>query len=207
MTGKPTADDYRWFGEQYEDWAVAYCATYVQGITPGELLRTLGADATERFTGAGRLRALTGAHDPDDARCFVGATSLGDWSVMMEYNGFVGVTDKIVTPLSRGRTVVSHYSNENGAHRFCWWVDGTLRLDFDALFADCREGSHPDALLADMAECGFDLSDEDERGVPGWHDTIDPSFALAERITGIRVTPELLTSAPYVCGLRANPWP
>ncbi|MFF9485404.1 DUF6461 domain-containing protein [Streptomyces sp. NPDC014676] len=32
------------------------------------------------------------------------------------------------------------------------------------------------------------------------------SFALAERITGIRVTPEPLTSAPYGCGLGAHPW-
>ncbi|WP_424867435.1 DUF6461 domain-containing protein [Streptomyces sp. SAI-229] len=31
-------------------------------------------------------------------------------------------------------------------------------------------------------------------------------FVLAERVTGIRVTPEPLTSAPYGCGLGAHPW-
>lgn len=208
MTDEPTADDYRWITEQHEDWMDAYCVTYVQGIAPGELLRALGADAAERITGVGRLRELTMAYDLDDQRFFVGVTSLGDWSVMVEHNGFLGATDEAVLPLSRGRTVVSHHRNANGLHRFCRFVDGTLRLDFDALFADCREGSHPDELLADMRECGFDLTGEgggdDARG--RGYATVDASFALAERITGIRVTPELLTSAPYVCGLSANPW-
>ncbi|WP_399887268.1 DUF6461 domain-containing protein [Streptomyces sp. BBFR51] len=207
MTDKPTAADYLWITEQYEDWMEAYCVTYVQGIAPGELLRTLGADLTERITGVSRLPELTAAHIEEDERFFVGATSLGDWSVMVEYNGFLGATDEALQPLSAGRTVVSHYRNANALHRFCWFADGTLRLDFDALFADSREGGDPDGLLADMAECGFDLTGENDDDTHGWgYSTVNASFALAERLTGIRVTPRLLTSATYVCGLSANPW-
>ncbi|MFH8442545.1 DUF6461 domain-containing protein [Streptomyces sp. NPDC018026] len=206
MTDKPTADDYRWITEQHEDWVDAYCVTYVGTIAPGELLRALGADPAERITGVSRLAELTLAHDEDDQRFFVGATAVGDWSVMVEHNGFLGATDEAVGPLSRGRTVVSHYRNANALHRFCWYVDGTLRLDFDALFADSREGSAPDGLLADMAECGFDLTGEDDTPAHWAHTTVHPSFALAERLTGIRLTPQTLTAAPYLCGLSANPW-
>lgn len=49
-----------------------------------------------------------------------------------------------------------------------------------------------------MTEAGFDLSDEDGDGDDK---PIAATFALAERLTGVRVTPDLLENARYACGI------
>ncbi|MFJ9149542.1 DUF6461 domain-containing protein [Streptomyces sp. NPDC102270] len=75
------------------------------------------------------------------------------------------------------------------------------------LFADARYGSHPDELLTEMRESGFDLTEREEDGD---HDAYDStltgaSFALAHRLTGIRLTPELFATAEFLCGVAPVP--
>ncbi|WP_455353202.1 DUF6461 domain-containing protein [Streptomyces sp. SYSU K217416] len=197
MPDTTTAADYAWLNEQYEDLMEAYCITLVQGLAPEELLRALGAEPGVRITG------VTGLREPSYDVCgheqlFVGAASVGGWSLMVEYNGYLGVRDEAMLPVSRGRTVVSHFRNVNAVDHFCWYQDGTTRLHFEPLFAYYRDGSHPDELLTEMRESGFDLNDADDRDYDGH---TEAAFALAHRITGIRLTPELFASAEFVCGL------
>ncbi|MFJ4933278.1 DUF6461 domain-containing protein [Streptomyces pseudovenezuelae] len=115
------------------------------------------------------------------------------WALMVEFNGYLGVTDALMRPLSPGRRVVSHFLDVNAVDGFRWYEDGDLRLGFQPLFADERYASRPDELLAEMRESGLDLTERDE---DGGHDDYyasltGASFALAHRLTGIRVTPEL----------------
>ncbi|MFD7326263.1 DUF6461 domain-containing protein [Streptomyces sp. NPDC059875] len=201
MADTTTAADYAWLSDQYEDLMEAYCITLVQGLTPDELLRSLGAESGVRITGVAGLR------EPSYDVCgheqlLVGTASLGSWSLMVEYNGYLGVTDGAMLPVSRGRTVVSHFRNVNAVDHFCWYEDGATRLHFEPLFAYHRDGSHPDELLTEMRESGFDLSDDDDRDFDGH---TEAAFALAHRITGVRLTPELFASAEFICGLAPAP--
>jgi hypothetical protein len=118
-------------------------------------------------------------------------------SLMIEYNGYLGVTDTAMLPLSRGRTVVSHYSNVNAADAFSWYCDGTVRVQFEPLFAHCRWGSHPDELLAEMRQAGFQRADGPDSSYDGH---TEAAFALAHRLTGVAVTSDLFATADFQCG-------
>ncbi|MDT0342857.1 DUF6461 domain-containing protein [Streptomyces litchfieldiae] len=192
-----TAADYAWLTEQYEDLLEAYCVTLVQGLGPEELLTALGAEPAGRITGVSGLAEPSFEHD----RSFVRVAAVDDWSLMVEYNGYLGVTDKAMLPVSQGRTVVSHFRNVNAVDHFCWYRDGAVRLHFEPLFAYDRDGSHPDELLTEMRDLGFALSDEEEPDP----DHTEAAFALAHRITGIRLTPGLFASAEFRCGLATVP--
>jgi hypothetical protein len=201
MTDTSTAADYAWLEEQYPHLLEAYCVTLVRGLSPDALLKALGAEPGERLTGVAELNGP--AYDEwESDELFVGITSVGDWSLMVEYNGFLGVGIETMLPVSRGRTVVSHYRNINAVDHFYWHEDGVTRLHFEPLFPHHRDGSHPDELLADIRESGFDLSTEDDRSFDGH---TEAAFALAERITGVRLTPELFASAEFVCGRVPEP--
>ena len=204
MSGTTTAADYAWLEERYENLMQAYCITLVRGLTPEELLRELKAEPGPRITG---VDGLCGPSYEVDApsRLSVGATRVGDWSLMVEFNGYLGVMNGAMIPLSRGRTVVSHFLNVNAVDDFCWYEDGSLRLHFQPLFAYERHGTHPDELLEHMRESGFDLIEHDEDDERDYEGLTGASFALAHRITGIRLTPELFESAEFTCGIAPVP--
>lgn len=204
MTGMTTAADYAWLEERYEFLMEAYCVTLVRDITPEELLDRLGTEGRTRLVGVEALG------DPSydisvPSRLFVGATAVGDWTLMVEFNGHLGVSNAAMLPLSRGRTVVSHFRNVNAVDDFCWYEDGELRLHFQPLFAHDRDGTHPDELLVEMRESGFDLTEYDEDDDRDYEGLTGAPFALAHRLTGIRLTPELFESAEFLCGLARVP--
>ncbi|MFI6014350.1 DUF6461 domain-containing protein [Streptomyces sp. NPDC051243] len=204
MTGTTTAADYAWLQERYPHLTEAYCVTLVRAIAPEALLTELKAEPQSGLTG---VDALVGPcydawEDHGGDRQFVGVTAVGDWSLMVEFNGYLGVTEEAMLPVSRGRRVVSHFRNVNAVDHFYWFEDGDTRLHFEPLFACTRDGSHPDELLTQMRESGFDLRDTDDRD---YGDHTEAAFALAHRLTGIRLTPELLDKAEFVCGLAPLP--
>ncbi|MEV3926650.1 DUF6461 domain-containing protein [Actinomadura coerulea] len=83
--------------------------------------------------------------------------------------------------------VVSHYRNINAVTLFHWWEDGELRTQFE--WPVHRSGSSPDALVQTMAEVGFDLV--------GGSSDVAGNLALAEELTGVRITADLLDTSPY----------
>lgn len=199
-----TATDYTWLDEQHAVLMEAYCITLVRGITPGELLHALGAEPDIRVTGVEALRQPTfdswDEHDGDPA--FVGVAAVGDWSLMVEYNGYLGVTDEAMLPVSHGHTVVSHFRNVNAVDHFNWYEDGDIRLHFEPLFPYARNGSHADELLTEMRESGFDLSEDDDRN---YQQHTEAAFALAHRLTGVHLTPELFASLEFTGALAPLP--
>jgi Family of unknown function (DUF6461) len=204
----PTAADYAWVGQWIEELSETYCLTLARGLTPALLLDRLGAQiwAPSRASAEMSLRSFDG-WDEYAAR-FIGATTVhgadADWALGLEVNSFRGVTPAAIVSLSAGTRAVSHHRDTEAVRDFYWAEDGDIRLYFQAGSPAWREGSTPDALTDEMRLAGFDLREDAE-----WDEETDVSteaaFALAEHLTGVRLTPELLDESVYLWGVAPEP--
>ncbi|MET7381705.1 DUF6461 domain-containing protein [Streptomyces sp. NPDC005526] len=71
-----------------------------------------------------------------------------------------------------------------------------LRLWFEPTFPDDRWGTTPDELLDVMHGIGFHFGEDSLEP-----DLSEPAaFALAEHLSGIAITPELLRNTEFTCG-------
>ncbi|XVQ13211.1 DUF6461 domain-containing protein [Spirillospora sp. CA-255316] len=218
-----TAADYAWFEESFPDLAEAYCLTLVRGLSPPQVLARLGARTNGPYvTGVERLPALD--LRPDEF--LVGVTVIEDvppapapnvpdgqdvpdghdvsgtarsWALAVEPNGSLGVTEEAIVPLSAGTRLVSHFCDVNGHDQFYWLEDGEVRAWFEPLFPHHREGGAADTLPAAMRSAGFDIGGDNSDF------SVAAAFALAEHLTGVRVTPELLRESSFLCGLAPRP--
>lgn len=171
-----------------------HCVTLLSDIEPDAVITALGASTIAHADGIDAVVARTverwdAGYRPDEA--IIAVTDAGPgWALIAEVNGYLGVTEAAMEPLSGGRTVVSHFRNINSVSRFHWWRDGRLLLDVDLLFPDERLGAEPDAL-GDLQDLGADLT--------------AAGFVLAERITGVSCTPELFERAGFTVAIAALP--
>ncbi|MFF3849100.1 DUF6461 domain-containing protein [Streptomyces sp. NPDC002328] len=202
-----TAADYGWIrsSSSFFDFALqnGYTMTLVRGVTPAELFTV--AEAEPRGTCAG-LTELIERHkeslsDWDDwpesflAGAFTVPGAGGDWTLALDLGGDLGTRPSIMEALSAGTRAVSHSSNGGKPmHFFHWYEDGELRTTFES--PAHRTGSTPDALNAVMRELGLNPSGDEDADV----DTKAAVLALTERLTGVRVTEELLAGAEYRTG-------
>jgi hypothetical protein len=195
------AEDYRWFTQECRLYPT-YCLTLVQGLEVAEALRRIQTETMDRATGLSELIDLAQKNTywdgRNNGRYYIGATQLDGWTLLVEENGFLGVRPEVIRPLSAGTVVVSHYGGVDGEDEFCWMVDGDLRLNFEPLFPYGRSGSEPDSMVEVMKEVGFDLRRGADRDY-SMH--TEATMALAEYLTGVRLTAELLDAADYLCGL------
>jgi hypothetical protein len=134
----------------------------------------------------------------DNARQFIAMTTVGDWTLLIEPNGYLGVTEEKALPASAGTRWVSHFVNINGLESFLWAEDTVKRLTFEPGFPDHRWGTSPDELLDAMHHSGFQFWDETSDTAEFL--ATEAAFALAEHLTGVRITPELLRDTTFVCG-------
>jgi hypothetical protein len=197
-----TAADYTWFEERPAGLSESCCLTLVRGLAPGEFLGRLDAQPDRDRIGVETLfepsMKLWDSY-PDSGLLIGVATVRGDgggWSLGVEFNGYLGVTEEVIVRLSAGTRAVSYYRHNEAVDRFCWAEDRQIRLAFSPFDPLDRNGSTPDALLDTMRAVGFDLSEEGEdEHYP------EATLALAERLTGVRITPELLEEASFACGI------
>ncbi|MFD3776351.1 DUF6461 domain-containing protein [Streptomyces sp. NPDC058612] len=196
-----TAADYMWFGEDFPDLAESYCVTLVHNVPPDELLIRLGGQSAPEVNGVDAL--VDTAYDlwgPSITRTYFGMTTLGPWTPMIEPNGWHGVNEERALPASAGTRWISHYDNvsANNDGSFLWAEDTELRLRFELREADYLTGTRAGDLVDVIRRLGFAFSEEptetdDNLAVPA-------AFALAEHLTGIRITPALLQDTTFICG-------
>jgi hypothetical protein len=194
-----TASDYRWF-EADSDLTKGFCFTWVRRLSPQQVLGRLGAKELQRVD----WQQLVGAGDgqrPGADRFFFGTARIGEWSLIVEDNGSLGVTDGLVRPLSKGTTLVSYHRTGDGRGRFLVLADQDVRLDFDPLDPGRRRGRGADALAAVIDDAGFRYAttirlSED----PVYYRTfcMEAAFALAERLSGVALTLDLLRTRTYL---------
>jgi hypothetical protein len=201
-----TAADYRWFEEKPAGLSGAYCLTLVRGLKPIEFLQRLSARLEQQRVGVNALfePSMTFWEDYPQAGLLIGVTQVpgsdAEWALGVEVNGFLGVSEELNVPLSAGTLLVAHSRNIELADRFYWVEDQDIRLYFEPRSSCYRFGSTPDALTAVMGQVGFDLREDGEDEQP-----TGAALALAEYLTGVRVTPELLEEATCTCGVVAVP--
>ncbi|NRQ38497.1 hypothetical protein HII36_42725 [Nonomuraea sp. NN258] len=194
-----TAADYAWFTfgrfiyDEYTDLREAYCFTLVRGLTPEQVLTRTGAESLPPMG----LKELIGAGVSDLGRPrsgyshFFGIVPVDDWAFIVEPNGFMGVQPGMAGRLSAGTRLVSHYLNVNGQEDFLWMEDGQERLALEPSFSDIDSFTKWEEEFAEIARhVEFDAAHSSE------------SFlAMAEYLTGVKVTPELLEQSTYQCGV------
>ncbi|MEU8920229.1 DUF6461 domain-containing protein [Kitasatospora sp. NPDC048545] len=207
------ATDYAWFEQRYPVLGEAYCLTHVQGISADELLRRFDALSGREVTGLDAVVTAWEVFDDgededaeallgeDDDRLLVAVTELDGWALAIEPYGYLGGLHEVVPRLTDGTRLVSHFRNVNAEDSFHWWEHGRCRLHFEPLFADQRHGSDADAtgIPELLTACGFDLAGERN----GLH--TEAAFALAERLTEVRLDAERLEAATFRLGYAPRP--
>ncbi|MEU1729395.1 DUF6461 domain-containing protein [Nonomuraea sp. NPDC005692] len=172
------------------------CYVYVQGITPSDVIARLGARA-EKFTSMTQSDVFnTSFASPSTSHRFIAATAIGDWTLLVDPGGSLGMAEEVIMPLSAGTRLVSHFFLSIKAIDYFFWIENSeLRFCFIA-----QEGYAPDVPdeLADtMAVVDSVYPDADP------HE--GPMFILAEELTGITMTPQLLEESTYLCGAVPSP--
>ena len=198
------AQDFTWFEEACPTLAVAYCLTLVRDLSPGEALTCFGVTSRRGTASLAELEEhAEQAWSEGEDQMVVGATSVYGWTLLVEPNGYLGVTETLLRSASRGTVTISHFQNVNAVGLFTWAVDGDLRVSFDPLFCEERYGSQPDALLAEMTEAGFDPHGDPDDEVAEL--TSEAAFALAANLSGVRLTPVTLNESIYTLGWATRP--
>lgn len=117
-----TIADYSWWRTWRPEWADGHCVSLVSDISADSLIASLGADAVAQVSGIDALNQRTVEHwddGYDPSQQMLGAADIaGGWALLAEINGFVGVTERLMGPVSVGRTIVSHFRNINAAYRW-----------------------------------------------------------------------------------------
>ncbi|MEV4947860.1 DUF6461 domain-containing protein [Streptomyces sp. NPDC053755] len=194
-----TGADYAWFENDFPDIAEAYCFTLVRGLSPAELiLRLEGREETPMRGISAVVDATFAQYELEDGdRQMVAVTTVGAWTLLIEPNGYLGVTEERALPASAGTSWISHFVNINAVGTFLWAEDQALRLCFDPMFPEERWGTTPDELLDVMVGIGFHVEDDAPESD---EDLSSPAaFALAEHLTGVAITPELLLDTTFTC--------
>ncbi|GAA2651321.1 hypothetical protein Adu01nite_66540 [Paractinoplanes durhamensis] len=164
------------------DFGEGYCFTWVRGLVPQQVIKRLDGKELERIS----WEQLVGSGDgqqPPSFQYFVGIARVDDWSLIVEDNGDLGVTDEIVRPLSAGTTVIAHQRGADGHGRFLQVSDGAVVLDFDPIA--------PATVTTEMAAAGFAPGIDADTSMAA-------AFALAERLTGEEMTKLLLITRTYL---------
>ncbi|MEV7024016.1 DUF6461 domain-containing protein [Kitasatospora sp. NPDC093558] len=209
------ATDFTWFAERYPVLDEAYCLTHVQGIGADELLRRFDAAPGREVTGLDAVVAAWETFDDgedetaralfdDDEyadRLLVAVTELDGWALAVEPYGYIGSLWDVLPRLADGTRAVAHFRNVNAVDHFNWWEGTTRRLHFEPLFPGERDGSDADApgIPELLTACGFRL-DDTNAGV-----NTESAFALAERLTDVRIDAERLEAATFRIGYAPVP--
>jgi hypothetical protein len=157
-----------------------FSLAFVRGVDPLDAMRRAGGlpDTLAERT-PGQIAEL---HDYDHGYPeVVSALALGEWTVLLQPNGFWMVHQ--VEALSRGTEAVAVSRHDYATSSFGHAVDGTLVGGFDVNYPPTHYGADTGRLLDLMREAGFDPDDED-----GCDDGVSRALSLAELITGVAPT-------------------
>ncbi|MEU7000125.1 DUF6461 domain-containing protein [Nonomuraea sp. NPDC046570] len=186
--------DYAWFTDSRL--AEAYSFIFVRGLTPEQLVARMGGRA-EDFSWMTLDESISAGAHYDYKTEFVGVTTVGDWAFVAQYNSWLGAHDEFLVPLSTGTSLVSLYRLDiKGLEDFRWMEDGETRFAF---WAQDGFSEVPDELVETMEQLDRDC------GEHRWELYRGPGLVLIERLTGIKLTPQILEESAYLSGVISMP--
>jgi hypothetical protein len=146
--------DFGW-PDRNADLTSGFCFTLVRGIKPYALIERLGGDELERV----EWHRVIGPGDGEAGlrnRFFIAIGRAEEWSVIVEDNGTMGVTPRIVEPLSAdGGEVISYRGGGGRPGRLMVFRDGDLALDLDTSALDRPTGASPGEFRAELLAAGL----------------------------------------------------
>lgn len=218
LRGMSTFRDYLWLkDEPYAAWVdTGYLVSLIRGSTSSAVLDALGAFNRRPhgvgFLGfgarVGEFEALELLEPMTSCAQFVGVADIGGgWVLLIQHNSeYLGIDERLMKPIIEQHEVVSHFSNVNALSRFVWWRDGESEVSFEPMMPsgelDAASASPTAGLSTVMAlipEVGGIERDSDEPRSEFFHR--EGAFALAERLTGVTVTKDLIESADFTVAI------
>ncbi|WP_433328369.1 DUF6461 domain-containing protein [Spirillospora sp. CA-294931] len=207
---KVSLDDLAWASAVPDDdrtLAEVFCLTFVKGVGEREALLRLGAQ--EGTFGRRTLSEVVEEMESYDAGYpdVAASLNLGEWTVLIEPDGFNGAHLPLLAALSRGTEAVSALRHDYASDHFGYAVDGTLVTSFDPIAPQYRHGADPDRLLALMRDAGFrpepgESHEDDETEMADRAAT--RALYVAGRITG--VVPALDALRGTFLSAHVEPW-
>jgi hypothetical protein len=189
-TVRPGSPDYGW-PSRSTDLTSGFCITLVRGLTPFDVLRSLGGDELERVDW-NRVVGPGDGEAGDRKRFFLGIGRIGKWSVIVEDNGTLGVTREIVEPLSKNRgEVLSYRGGGSEPGRLMVFRNGDLTLDLDTSAPELLGGAKPEQFRPALQAAGL-------VGGPVAAEPTASAFAFMSSRSGIRLTAPQLESLEYL---------
>ncbi|WP_214321446.1 DUF6461 domain-containing protein [Nonomuraea sediminis] len=185
-----TPENYAWFDGHDEALAMAFCIAFVRGLTPAEAFARLDITPEEEAEVEDLL---------DEGAITASAVEGG--TILVEPNGFAGTLDTVAKRLSPGTVMASVFLNVNADQQFVYAADGQVVTQFEPDYPDARSGADENRLLPSMIELGMPTENADTE--EDWGDPILIALALAERVTGVRLTPQAIDE-PELIGSTAH---
>jgi uncharacterized protein DUF6461 len=171
-----TGADYAW-----AEGRDAFCVSLVEATSPEAVLRKMMVDGSATgFVSVAEARAWASRQIGQDDGSVIEAGIVGGWVVTVEANGYQATLPAAVHRISVGSRAVVVFRNVHGHTSFLYAVDGIVVRSFDPLLYDDPTPWDGPPL---PEESGLDF---------GSGHAMASAFACAERLTGIRLTPELL---------------
>ncbi|WP_189329834.1 DUF6461 domain-containing protein [Actinoplanes ianthinogenes] len=194
-----TAADFDWFEQEEPGLAVCFTFSWLAGLTPEQVVRRIGGRPVGRFTWT------DAPEDPDDG-VIVLVTRAGDWALMIETYTMYG-TYEATTELCRDTRLIANFRNVELDGMFLLAENGERLVDFDPYTAYSRSGERPDMLVPEMKALGFQVEQPTapEPSPTAEFSETEAGFALAERLTRVPFTSELLNSSTYLAAVVPDP--
>jgi hypothetical protein len=173
-----TANDYEWLRTRHEDvWGLGFCIAFVRGLSPHQVFERLGLG----------IREVTdpGAFDPGDLM----ASPAGGGTIVVEYGGFSLGMDGNASRLSKGTALAAVHINVNLDQGFVYAVDGAVVDNFEPDYPE----TYVAELLPHLEALGMPADGEEYEG-----DSILAGLALAERVTGVRLTSPHIANPRFI---------
>ncbi|MEU4422909.1 DUF6461 domain-containing protein [Actinoplanes sp. NPDC024001] len=167
-----------------------FCFTLVHGLAPAQVIEQLGGTELERV----EWLRLVGGGDGEQGRTdrfFVGVARIGEYSLIVEDNGALGVTQSLVSPLSEGGVVAGYRSDAAGRGRLLVLRDEDLVLDYDSAVPTRLGGSRPAEFQAALRAVGL-------VGDTTVTDPTRAALAFLSEQTGVPLTRDLLAERTYL---------
>ncbi|MFF4126878.1 DUF6461 domain-containing protein [Microbispora rosea] len=186
--------DYAWFADS--GLAEAYSFIFVRGLTPEQLVARMGGRA-EDFSWMTLYESIDAGARYDYKTEFVAVTAVGDWAFVAQYNSWLAADDEFIVPLSAGTRLVSLYHLDiKGLEEFRWVEDREIRCAF---WAQDGFSEIPDELVETIEQLDRECAEHK------WDLYRGPGLVLIERLTGIKLTPQILEQSAYLSGVISKP--